>query len=257
MTSHWDRRASGPHAVPTLAIFASPPLLALADRIGQRRIIAFHLWRIPAALLFFWFGARGELPPLFWLLAGTGDLLAGLLAGWTIRQPVSRAAALAFHRFGFADFIVAVGTGLTFTLLGDARMATVTVLPMALVVLFGVGISGTQPPGVVPAVASEIGGLRRLGPQAPDPILITGPPRLSRWGLGPQAPAAGGLYPAAASALRPRFTISLLSALTYALALATSVSVWAPVPRVVRPSSDRTTLTSAWASVPAVTAWTW
>lgn len=38
---------------------------------------------------------------------------------------------------------VTVGTGLTFTLLQDPRMALVTVLPMALIPLPGVGISGT------------------------------------------------------------------------------------------------------------------
>ncbi|KPF62787.1 permease [alpha proteobacterium AAP81b] len=131
-------------AVPTAAFLASPRLLAVASALGQRRIIAFHLWRIPAALLFFWLGLQGALPPLFWILAGTGDLVAGLLAGWTIRRPVTRDAALAFHRFGFADFVVAVGTGLSFTLLNDPRMAPVAMLPLALVVLYGVGISGVS-----------------------------------------------------------------------------------------------------------------
>jgi hypothetical protein len=46
------------------------------------------------------------------------------------------------HRFGFADFVVAVGTGLAFTLLLDPRMAPITALPLALIPLFGVGISG-------------------------------------------------------------------------------------------------------------------
>jgi len=46
--------------------------------------------------------------------------------------------------FGFADFICAVGTGLTFTLIGDPLMATLTTLPMALIPLFGVGISGAS-----------------------------------------------------------------------------------------------------------------
>jgi hypothetical protein len=49
-----------------------------------------------------------------------------------------------FHRFGFADFVVAVGTGLTFTLLQDPLMALITTLPFALIPLFGVGISGAS-----------------------------------------------------------------------------------------------------------------
>jgi hypothetical protein len=128
--------------VPTLAFFASPRLMGFAERVGQRRIIAFHIWRVPAALAFFWFGLHGALPPLFWILAGTGDFIAGVLAARTISRPVTRDSALAFHRFGFADFVVAVGTGLTYTLLNDPRMATVATLPLALVVLYGVGISG-------------------------------------------------------------------------------------------------------------------
>jgi hypothetical protein len=128
--------------VPTLAYFLSAEFRALVERIGHRRIALFHVWRVPAALLFFWYGAQGELPPAFWILAGTGDFLAGSYAAWVAFRPESAATYRAFHRFGFADFMVAVGTGLTFTLLQDPRMAPIAVLPMAMIPLFGVGISG-------------------------------------------------------------------------------------------------------------------
>lgn len=39
---------------------------------------------------------------------------------------------------------MAVGTGLVFTLLNDSRMATIRELPMVLIPLFGVGISGAS-----------------------------------------------------------------------------------------------------------------
>ena len=48
------------------------------------------------------------------------------------------------HRFGFVDFVIAVGTGLTFTLLLDPRMELIATLPFALIPLFGVGISGAS-----------------------------------------------------------------------------------------------------------------
>jgi hypothetical protein len=128
--------------VPTLIYLSSARLKAYADQIGQRRIVLFHTWRIAAALLFFWFGARSELPPLFWILAGGGDFLVGCLAVVLLRRPESFNSYQRFHLFGFADFIVAVGTGLTFTLLGDPLMAPVAALPLALIPLFGVGISG-------------------------------------------------------------------------------------------------------------------
>jgi hypothetical protein len=129
---------------PTLLYFASSALRRVVETIGHRRIVMFHVWRIPAALLFFWYGVRGELPPLFWIPAGVGDLLAGTYAFRVAFQPEDTRRYNSFHRIGFADFLVAVGTGLTFTLLLDPRMAPIAVLPLALVPLFGVGISGAS-----------------------------------------------------------------------------------------------------------------
>jgi hypothetical protein len=125
----------------------------LVDAIGLRRLTLFHVWRIPAALLFFYYGLRGELPLAFWLLAGVGDLLAGAYATLAWRRQADAALLRRIHRFGLADFVVAVGTGLTFTLVGDPRMVLLTTLPMALVPLFGVGLSG----------ASHLIALRLLG----------------------------------------------------------------------------------------------
>ena len=128
--------------IPSVWYFSSRALQAYMDRIGHRRIVLFHTWRIPAALLFFWYGLQGQLPPLFWILAGTGDLIAGSYALWLSFKPETAARYRSFHIFGFTDFVVAVGTGLTYTLLLDPRMAPIATLPLALVPLFGVGISG-------------------------------------------------------------------------------------------------------------------
>jgi hypothetical protein len=129
-------------ALPTLWYFVSPQFRAFIEGIGHRRIMLLHIWRIPAALLFFWYGFQGELPPVFWILAGIGDFIAGSYALYLASKPESPAHYLSFHRFGFADFAVAVATGLTFTLLQDPRIALIATLPMALIPLFGVGISG-------------------------------------------------------------------------------------------------------------------
>jgi hypothetical protein len=130
--------------LPTACYFFSARLKAYADYVGHRPLMLMHVWRIPAALLFFWYGLHGELPLLFWILAGTGDLIAGGYAVYLAFRPETIERYRAFHRFGFSDFIVAVGTGLTYTLLLDPKMALVTVLPMALIPLFGVGISGAS-----------------------------------------------------------------------------------------------------------------
>lgn len=129
-------------AVPTAAWWLSPPLQRWTVALGQRRLMLLHVWRIPAALLFFAYGAAGALPPAFWILAGVGDFIAGVLALRESRRPPTIAGYRRFHRFGFADFVVAVGTGLSFTLMGDPRMAALAGLPLALIPLFGVGLSG-------------------------------------------------------------------------------------------------------------------
>lgn len=129
---------------PVILYATSPKLRAYFRTVGLYPLTVFHVWRIPAALLFFWYGVRGELPPLFWMLAGAGDLLAGIFTLPLLRGPASRDSYLSKHLFGFADFLVAVGTGLAFTLLHDPRMGPIRDLPMALIPLFGVGISGAS-----------------------------------------------------------------------------------------------------------------
>jgi hypothetical protein len=130
--------------LPTVGHFSSSRMRAYVEAIGHRRIMLLHTWRIPAALMFFWYGANGQLPPLFWILAGIGDFIAGSLALYLAFKPETLRRYWIFHGFGFLDFVVAVGTGLTYTLLQDARMAPIAVLPMALIPLFGVGISGAS-----------------------------------------------------------------------------------------------------------------
>jgi hypothetical protein len=130
--------------IPVTAYFLSPALKAYFRTVGLYPVTVFHVWRIPAAFVFFWYGAHGELPPLFWILAGTGDLLAGILTLPLLRRHGDRRTYLSKHLFGFADFVVAVGTGLTLTLLHDPRMAPIRDLPLALIPLFGVGISGAS-----------------------------------------------------------------------------------------------------------------
>ena len=131
--------------IPTLWYFHSSPLQAWACSIGQCRIVAFHIWRIPAAIMFFYFGLRGELPVAFWVIAGIGDFIAGCYALSVTRQKQPTIKDYRrFHVVGFADFVVAVGTGFTYTVLQDPKMATITMLPMALIPLFGVGISGAS-----------------------------------------------------------------------------------------------------------------
>jgi hypothetical protein len=131
---------AGPFVVYSL----SPAIRSYFERVGLYPLTVLHVWRIPAALAFFWFGLHGQLPPAFWILAGAGDFFAGLYALPLLKGPADDDGYYRIHRFGFADFVVAVGTGLTFTLLNDPRMATIRELPMVLIPLFGVGLSGAS-----------------------------------------------------------------------------------------------------------------
>jgi hypothetical protein len=131
-------------AVPFMIYLLIPAVRRYFENIGVYPLTVWHVWRIPAALAFFWYGFHNQLPPVFWVLAGVGDFLAGLNALPMLKGPASNDVYFRIHRFGFADFVVAVGTGLLYTLLNDPRMATIRELPMVLIPLFGVGISGAS-----------------------------------------------------------------------------------------------------------------
>jgi hypothetical protein len=130
--------------VPIIVYARSKGFRDYIQTIGLRALTTFHVWRIAAALLFFWYGAHDLLPEVFVRNAGWGDLIAGLMALGVVMLPKTRNRYLVFHIFGFADFVVAVGTGLTLFLLDDPRMTGIQTLPMALIPLYGVGISGAS-----------------------------------------------------------------------------------------------------------------
>lgn len=154
-------------ALPSLVYFRSPSLRTLAARIGLVPLTALHLWRVPAGLVFYAYGLAGELPPLFWILAGTGDLIAGVYAAGSLRAAPTLDYFRRFHLLGFADFVVAVGTGLAFTLMGDPRMAPIAQWPLALIPLFGVGVSGTAHLIAFDLLRKERRGDRRAGDGLP------------------------------------------------------------------------------------------
>lgn len=134
--------------VPLLVVARSPQMRRIVRDIDLAHLTWFNVWRVPAAIAFFAVGAQGLLPERFVLNAAWGDLVAGLLAPVVIVVAARLAARarvrayLAFHIFSFGDFVVAVGTGLTFTLLGDPLMRTLVDTPMALIPLWGVPITG-------------------------------------------------------------------------------------------------------------------
>ena len=130
--------------VPTVAYAVMPAFQRVIAAIGIRRLTMFHIWRIAAAMLFFWWGAAGKLPETFVRHAGWGDLIAGGLALTVILLPENRGRYAFMHLVGLADFVLALGTGLVLTRMGDPLMDGIRTLPIALIPLFGVGVTGAS-----------------------------------------------------------------------------------------------------------------
>ena len=129
-------------ALPTIAYGRSPELKALGRDVGIYRLSLLHTWRVMGTAAFLYYGSKDKLPPAFVRNAAWGDLATSIFAGALIVLPRRRSTYVAFHLFGLSDFIAALVTGLSLTLKGDARMRTIATFPLALIPLFGVGLSG-------------------------------------------------------------------------------------------------------------------
>jgi hypothetical protein len=88
---------------------------AITSSIPQHWLIGVQTFRIlGGAFLIRYF--QGELPGVFAIPAGVGDVLTGLFAPliaywWIARKPYARTAAIAWNLFGMADLVNAVMLG--------------------------------------------------------------------------------------------------------------------------------------------------
>lgn len=110
--------------------------------IGLKYLTLFNIWRIPAGLVFLYYGSHNLLPEQFVHNAAYGDLAVGVLVPIVLMLPGGIGKYLAFHIFGLLDFVVAVGTGLTLTLLQVPLMENIRTFPIVLIPLYGVCITG-------------------------------------------------------------------------------------------------------------------
>ena len=95
-----------------VCLLASPSLRRLLS--NQRNLILLNLWRL-VGLVFLMLMANGQMPALWALPAGIGDVIVGATAPWIagrIDTPQGKRAAFAFNLFGMADLVVAVGLGI-------------------------------------------------------------------------------------------------------------------------------------------------
>ncbi len=133
-----------------IATTTLPSLRALIDQpTTQETLMTLQVWRV-AGFSFLTLHTLGQLPPLFALPAGLGDIAVGLAAPFVARrlhQPGGRSLALAWNVVGLLDLVVAVSLGIM-TAPGvlqvfntDPSSVAITAFPMALVPTFAVPLS--------------------------------------------------------------------------------------------------------------------
>ena len=118
-------------------LLLSPTFRRIVAAVPQHWLIGIQTFRILGSVFLVRYFA-GELPGLFALPAGIGDLTTGLLApfvayAWYSGKPYARSAAIAWNLFGMADLVNAVVLG-ALTNGGAGGI----VFPMVLIPVYGV-----------------------------------------------------------------------------------------------------------------------
>lgn len=111
-----------------------------ADNIPLKSIALFHAWRIFAGWIFI--ANTGSLSQTFINNAAYGDIIAGFIGLGVFIFGQTKGNYLIFNMLGILDFVIAVGTGLTLTIMGDGSMAKIIQLPIIMIPIFGVPLSG-------------------------------------------------------------------------------------------------------------------
>ncbi|MBC7796435.1 MAG: hypothetical protein H7Z37_06160 [Pyrinomonadaceae bacterium] len=128
--------------IPVVIYFTNSAFRNYVASISYKHLTIFNIWRIPAGAIFLYYGSYNLLPQQFVINAGYGDLIIGFIVPIVLMMPESRWKYVVFHVFGMLDFIVAVGTGITFTILQVPLQENIATFPVVLIPLFGVGITG-------------------------------------------------------------------------------------------------------------------
>ncbi|MEE9364146.1 MAG: hypothetical protein V3U92_16220 [Cellulophaga sp.] len=120
--------------------WAAKSFRKFSDTIPLRTIALLHSWRIFAGWAFL--ASTEVLPETFVRNAGIGDIIAGFLGLGIFIFGSTKRNHLIFNIIGLADFLLAVGTGITLTLLGSQGMSGIMKLPLIIIPLLGVPLSG-------------------------------------------------------------------------------------------------------------------
>lgn len=119
---------------------ASAGFRAFALSLNPRVLTALQTWRI-IGFVFLLLEARQQLPAMFALPAGYGDMFIGVtasLVAWQLAETRYRGAFIAWQFLGISDLVVAVGSGTLSRVLdpNGISMLPMTTLPLSLVPTF-------------------------------------------------------------------------------------------------------------------------
>ena len=129
-------------AVPIVLYYRYSVFQNYIRSIDPLHLTFFHIWRILAGFTFLYYGSQSLLPEQFVINAGYGDLAVGFAVPVVLIWKQSKYKYVVFHVFSLLDFIGAVGTGLTFTLLQVPLMENIATFPLVLIPLYGVCVTG-------------------------------------------------------------------------------------------------------------------
>jgi len=98
--------------VMALSLIFSSTLRSLLT--NQRNLIWMNVWRLEG-IVFLLLMVNGQMPALWALPSGIGDIIVGITAPWVaskVNTPAGERRAIVFNLFGMLDLIVAVSLGI-------------------------------------------------------------------------------------------------------------------------------------------------
>ena len=121
-------------ALVLFAYWRMAPARAFVDSLPIRALVLFHLTRF-VGIYFLVLYARGELPYVFAVLGGWGDIAVAVGAAMILllpaQHPVTRRALLVWNAIGLVDILFVVAVAAQLGVSNPASMRALTKLPLS------------------------------------------------------------------------------------------------------------------------------
>lgn len=123
-----------------VAYFVNVNFQQFSSGFSFKTIALFHAWRIFAGWIFL--AHSNQLPEMFINNAAYGDIVSGFLGLSVFVFGLTKLNHYIFNLVGLADFFLAVDAGLYLTFSGEPKMESIIHLPLIMIPMFGVPLSG-------------------------------------------------------------------------------------------------------------------